>query len=491
MIRRFVPPWLGYLLAAALPQVQVAQQPVIDTLALRTHTGVLAHDSLEGRAAGSPGERAAAEYIAAQCRALGLSPAGDAFIQDVPLVEARILPETRLVVRTGHGERVFTFPDHVIPDLGTKQTLRGFRGPAAWVGADDSLVVSGGLGDLDLEGAVAVMIGRASDAAVDTLIARRAAGLMHVALSDETFALYRQSRGRSRLFHRDSTIPSSQLSSLPTAIVDITVARAILGGVDPAPQRLGGALSLDMAVEGRAMTSWNVGCVLPGSDPSRADTAIAFTAHLDHLGIGTPDASGDSIYNGFSDNAAGVAMLLAIAKARLGEPARPRHSWLFLFFGGEERGLLGSDYYVARPSWPLERIRAVINLDAGAPPAPPVTWRLAGVDSLGLGAIASDVAARHGWRVTMSPARANSDYYPFVRRGVPAVFIIPGPAAYEGLSDDSSNALRRRWDRYHQAGDEWRADFPYSGLARYAAFAYWLARALDPPTSRRDPGGKE
>ena len=59
------------------------------------------------------------------------------------------------------------------------------------------------------------------------------------------------------------------------------------------------------------------------------------------------------------------------------------------------------------------------------------------------------------------------------------MLIIPGAAPYEGLSEDSSAALRRRWDRYHQPSDEWAPDFPFAGMARYAEYAYLIARAVD------------
>jgi Zn-dependent M28 family amino/carboxypeptidase len=218
-------------------------------------------------------------------------------------------------------------------------------------------------------------------------------------------------------------------------------------------------------------------------DPKAKDTAIAFTAHYDHLGVGIPDARGDSIYNGFSDNAAGVAMLLAIGDALKRRVAgRPRHSILLLFFTGEEEGLLGSDYYVGHPLWPLARTRGVINLDAGAPPARPWTWRIAGGNANSwLGRLAQDVAADRGWSATTSAATPNSDYFPFHRSGVPAIFIVPGSAPYQGLTTDSSQALRRRWDHYHQSADEWAADFPFAGLGRYAEYAYLIGRALDAP----------
>jgi Zn-dependent M28 family amino/carboxypeptidase len=157
---------------------------------------------------------------------------------------------------------------------------------------------------------------------------------------------------------------------------------------------------------------------------------------------------------------------------------------IFLFLVGEERGLLGSDFYVARPLWPLDRTEAAINIDAGAPPGELTTWRLAGVDSTGLGRVALNVAREQSWSATTSPPRANSDYYPFVREGVPGVFIIPGSGPFEGLSADSSDALRKRWDHYHQPADHWSNDFPFAGLARYAEYGYLIARALDLNTTR-------
>jgi Zn-dependent M28 family amino/carboxypeptidase len=187
-----------------------------------------------------------------------------------------------------------------------------------------------------------------------------------------------------------------------------------------------------------------------------------------------PASGGDSIYNGFSDNAAGVAMLLAIARVFAGDPPGP--AVLFLFLTGEERGLLGASHAAAAPPVALDRIIALINLDAGAPPAPPISWRIAGGEGLALGRLAADVAARQGWTATLSAASPNSDYWPFLRRGVPAIFLIPG-AEWEGVTPAERDALRQRWDRYHRPDDEWAPDFPFPGLARYADFALRVGRA--------------
>ena len=338
-----------------------------------------------------------------------MRPAGLDYLQPVPLTEAHVMPGTQLLVRSTGSARTLRYPDHVVLDIGVRRALQGFSGSAVWIGTD-TLAAHESIASLDLEGRVGVMIGPTSPSVVAGLAARGAVGLIEIAVSERVFHLYRQSRGDRRLYHRERSVASSLLPTIPVAIVDNEAAGAILAGTGPwrglpaVPGPLRTSVELIVRVEERAVTSWNVACVLPGTEPTRSDTAVAFTAHLDHLGIGPPNTRGDSIYNGFSDNAAGVAMLLAIAEEALIRP--PRYSWLFLFFGAEEQGLLGSDYYVHRPPWGLDRIVAVINLDAGAPPASPVTWRLAGVDSTtGLGAHAVAVAKAHGWSVTTSRPR--------------------------------------------------------------------------------------
>jgi hypothetical protein len=484
------------LTVVLLASPALAQEGAVDTLAVKAHSYFLAHDLLQGRADGTPGARLAAAYIEAQCRTLGLRPVGGAYLQPIPLEEALVLQGTRLEASAPGGSVSFTYPADFTPNVGTRATLVDFAGPTVFVG-DPRRVAQGGLGDVELEGHVAVTLGLFRGAAADTLARRGAAGMVHLVGDEESYQLYVRSRGAARLYHADPAIRSSFIPQLPSIIAGPRLAQALMAGAvrgndrDVPPQPLAWTVAARLELRRTAAETANVACLLPGTVAGAADTAITFTAHYDHLGVGEPDADGDSLYNGFSDNAAGVAMLLAIAAAQGRENAAPlRYSVIFLFPGAEERGLLGSDYYAARPLWPLERTVAVINLDAGAPPAPPVSWRLAGVDdSTGLGALAVAVAQQRAWQVTTSPARPNSDYYPFAREGVPAVFIIPGPAPYEGLSSDSSKALRARWDNYHRPGDEWAEDFPFGGLARYAAFALAIARAVDAGGSRQPPPG--
>jgi hypothetical protein len=483
--------WLASVaVIAAVSAEAAAGQVQVDTLLIKASTFFLAHDLLQGRATGTAGADIAAAYIASECLALGLEPAGPSYTQAVPLEEATVGPGTGLLVRRAMRETRFSYPADFTPEIGTRSTLANFTGPAVFVGAASELHV-GSLEKLDLEGAVAVTAGaRVSPDMTRVLKQLGVVGVVYLLGDEASYELIRRSHGETQLYHADSTVRSSFLPAIPSVVAGPRLSYAVVSGTavergEPLPPGpLGRELSLKLDVRSRAFEGANVACLLPGSDPAANDTVIAFTAHYDHLGVGVPDSTGDTIYNGFSDNAAGVAMLLAIAKAAAQNPRGSlRHSALFLFLVGEERGLLGSDYYVSHPVWPLERTRAVINIDAGAPPGLLVSWQLAGVDSSGLGGLAVAVAADHGWTATTSPPRANSDYYPFVREGVPGVLVIPGPEPYEGLTADSSAALRRTWERYHQPADEWAADFPFIGLARYAEYGYLIAVAVDTSSS--------
>ena len=482
---------VSVLLLACAPQPRRSAAPIavlspIDTVAIRGYTRFLSDDALLGRGTGTREADIAALYIQSACAAIGFSPMSpNNYLQPVSLRRTSIAASgTSLSLKGPRGERTFDYRSGFLPNAGFDDAPR-FAGPAVFVGTSEN-IVSGQLRHLNLRGAVAVLAGSLLDSADDTLSQRGAAGLVQLTGDESQYLLYVRSRGDSRLRLDDSATRPSLATSMVSVVASPGLSREIMSGVaaGDGPRALADSIALQVGVEHAAVSSANVGCRLEGADPRARDTAIAFTAHYDHLGVGMPDARGDSIYNGFSDNAAGVAMLLAIGEVFTRRLARPRHTILLLFFTGEEQGLLGSDYYVAHPLWPLEKTRGVINLDAGAPPARPWSWRIAGKNTA-LSQLAQDVAASRGWTATTSAATPNSDYYPFARLNIPAIFIVPGTAPYQGLTADSSQALRRRWDRYHEPADEWFPDFPFAGLGRYAEYAYLIGRALDGPANGR------
>lgn len=474
-------------LAAALALMftcGTAHAQVIDTLALRAHTAVLAHDSMAGRGTGTPGARAAARYIAGELDRIGLRAPAPGFLQPVPLRAATFGNATSLVVRAGTRAERFTHGRDFAVVVGGRRSLRDASGNAVLVGSADQAVRAA---DTGIAGAAIVVLGTLGDHAGPLFRRWTAAGAQAVVLlipDDDAFRSYAE-QFASRPFYVDADVDEPHWQpDLPVVLAGRAVAEALLDAIalplamsdadafEPLPLRSSVDLSLDVSTS--EAEAHNVAGILEGSDPARRDEVVVFTAHYDHLGIG-PAEDGDSIYNGFSDNAAGVAMLLAIARAMHDAP--PARSVLFLFLTGEEKGLLGSAYYAAAPLVPLVRTVAAINLDAGAPPVPPVSWRFAGDTTTALSRTAARIAQARGWSVVRGPPRANSDHWPFSARGVPAIFVVPGPT-WENTSDAERDRLRERWDHYHRAADHWHAEFPFAGLARYAELAMLIGREI-------------
>jgi hypothetical protein len=379
------------------------------------------------------------------------------------------------------GSTEFHAGEHFSFAPGGAAAFRDFNGSALFAGT--ATLAGPALADAgSLEGRVVIVLGTLGNEAL-TLIpdwaSRGAAGVLLLVPDPGRFQALAQAYGPTRLAIAAQVDNPVWQPELPVLIAGPEISRAILAGAPLSPGALDGsrpfrALSLDRLItasvraELRELPAANIAARIPGHDPELRDEVVVYTAHYDHLGIGSPDQRGDSIYNGFSDNAAGTAMLLAIADALRRDP--PARSVLFLFFTGEERGLLGSTYYVSAPLVPLERTAAVINLDAGAPAAPPRNWKIAGGKTSTLGPLALRIASRYGWRAELTDASPNSDHWPFLRQGVPAIFLIPGQD-WEGVTRQQKEVLQHRWEHYHQPADEWHPDFPLQGLQRYAELA--------------------
>lgn len=476
--------------AALLFAGGAARAQQIDSLAIRGHTRFLADDLLAGRGTGTPGEHLAAAYIASQLERLGLEGLGPdgGYLLPIPLRAALIEDATSLTLdRDGRNASFASVRDFVV-NTGGAGAFRSFSGNL-WLAGPPQAALAALRAAGDVRGRVAVVTGALGAAAtelVPALVEGGAAGIVVLVADSAQYDLFVRSRGDRRFFVAADVGDPVWQPDLPVLLAGPGLTRAILDGAS-VPRALlegtGGSPALDLrrtvAFELRAtttgVTAANVGGVLRGSDPARHDELVVYTAHYDHLGISVPDARGDSVYNGFSDNAAGVGMLLAIAEALRAAP--PAASVAFLFFTGEERGLLGSSFAAAQPPFPLSQVKGLINLDAGAPPAPPVSWRIAGGTDSPLGARAVEVARRAGWSAEAAGASPNSDYWPFLARGVPAVFIIPG-GEWENVTAEQRDALRRRWDHYHKASDHWAEDFPFAGLTRYADYALRLGLEL-------------
>lgn len=218
-------------------------------------------------------------------------------------------------------------------------------------------------------------------------------------------------------------------------------------------------------------TVYNVIAYLPPRRGSTDSSLVGITAHLDHLGAGAPDATGDSIYNGFLDDAIGVAMVLEVAERSSRHPGE--RGLLIMVFNLEEQGLLGSQALLRDPlaRAVLRRLSLVVGVDAGSPAGEALDWELMGAQPTHPAALLADSLARaHGWTTRATAARGISDVYPFARAGIPILFPIPGPD-WRGNTRAGRDSAMAKFDHYHQPADAPRADYPMVGTWY---FAEWL-----------------
>lgn len=188
----------------------------------------------------------------------------------------------------------------------------------------------------------------------------------------------------------------------------------------------------------------NVVAILQGSDPVLRDEYVVFSAHMDHVGVGSPDANGDSIRNGADDDASGTATVMEIAEAMAALPVAPRRSMIFVLVSGEERGLWGSEHFANNAPVATDAMVANMNIDMVGR-----NWTdtivAIGKEHSDLGETLNRVNAAHP-EIGMTAIDDiwpderfyfRSDHYNFAVKGVPILFF------FNGTHED-----------YHRASDE-------------------------------------
>ena len=211
--------------------------------------------------------------------------------------------------------------------------------------------------------------------------------------------------------------------------------------------------------------SANVVAILPGT--SLKDEYVIYTAHWDHLGIGRP-VDGDSIYNGANDNASGVAALILLGRRFKELPERPKRSVVFLAVTGEESGLLGSQYYVSHPLFPLEKTAICLNFDSYGDKMRTSDVIISAAGHSETDRYVMDAAATQGRTVVLSTENAGggyyrSDHFNFAKVGVPVVLARSGN---KYIDPQAANAHREKYYKsanYHQPSDEYHDWWDVSG----------------------------
>jgi hypothetical protein len=226
----------------------------------------------------------------------------------------------------------------------------------------------------------------------------------------------------------------------------------------PMSQALGVEVTIVSGSTHERISSANVIGLLPGSDPKLKDEYIVYSTHLDHLGTGAP-VDGDAIYNGFYDNAFGVAVTIEIARALASLPVSPRRSILFVAVTGEERGLLGSDYFAQYPTVPSSSLVANVNIDMPLMLFPLNTIVGYGSEHSSLEGLTAAAAIKEGFEVTPDPYPdevyfIRSDQYSFVRQGIPAVYFAEGIGSSDPTVDGRAVQMDFEKNHYHKPSDD-------------------------------------
>jgi Zn-dependent M28 family amino/carboxypeptidase len=246
-------------------------------------------------------------------------------------------------------------------------------------------------------------------------------------------------------------------------------------GAHPPSFALATSVEIKATTQVRRFSSPEVIGLIPGTDASLRSEYIVLMGHLDHLGI-REDGRKDPIFNGALDNATGIATLLEVGRALKAQP--PRRSVLLIANTGEEKGLIGAQYFAAHPTVPIDRIVAGIDLDM-----PVLTYDFKDVVAYGgphstLDRIIARAAASMNIKVSSDwqPDQAifvRSDHYALVRAGIPAVMVQTGEA----------NGGKAAWEtymgkNYHQPSDDLTQPIRWEQGAKFAQLNYRIVRQL-------------
>ena len=485
------------------------------------HMNTLAHDDLRGRFTGSEAYARAAAYVAENFEEFGLTPAGErgGFYQRVPLRQSTLDAErSRLVLELGGVEEILApYVDYYLGanDLHADVAAAGgvvyagFAVTAPELGYDD-------FDGIDVRGKIVVAFSGAppsfphderayyssSRVKGENLRARGALGALWMRTPEleerHPFAKsvpnakipsmgWLDDAGGVQDAHQDDRLnarlsPAGAEKIFRGSPVSIDEVRAAIAAGTPESFPLPARVSARTVTSHANIECANVAAVLPGSDPVLGLEHLVLTAHLDHLGVGEP-VLGDSVRNGAYDNASGVAILLELARAFVRLDAPPARSILFLAVTGEERGLLGSDYFAHHPTVPAASLVANVNLDMVMMLQPLLDVTAFGAEHSSLLEPLEAAAASVGVAVTPDPYPeevifVRSDQYSFVRQGVPSLFLVSGMRNRDPNVDGKQRQLDWFSNVYHTPQDDMAQAFDFEAGGDFARLNFLLAHAV-------------
>ena len=492
-------------------------------------TRVLASDEFQGRAPGTPGEDKTIPYLVEQFKAAGLEPAGEngGWVQTVPMIHTQLKSPVSVSIAQGGQGVPLNFPDDVY--LGTVRPVDRVlieNAPMVFVGYGVTAPERGwdDFKGVDLRGKVAVMLvndpdfeatpgepvagkfggktmtyyGRwsykyeeaARRGAIAALVVHEtdAAGYPWTVVKSpagESYAIALPPDAPQPVLLQGWIQEGAAAALLKRAGYDYeTVKREARTG-EFRPIDLKANFSADIPVALTHITSHNVIGKLTGT--TYPDETVSYGGHWDAYGIGPPDAKGRTIRPGAADDALGLAAMLEDARLFASGP-RPQRTLVFAAWTGEERGLLGSEYYAEHPLFPMEKMVANLTFDT-------LQWNGAVKDAVLVGrgqssdmeALFTNAARAQGRYVTPEnhPERGlfyRADHFSFAKRGVPVLLDMALAGAYDMV--DGGRPAGERWldsftaTCYHQTCDSWSASWNLKGAIQEARLFYAIGSSL-------------
>jgi hypothetical protein len=497
----------GFLLLLSFVLHVPAQVPDVEQN-LRKHIAYLASAKLEGRRTGDPGATAAAKYVAGEYKKGGLRPGVKNFLQPFPYISG---------VELGAGNSLQVIPSDKAWEVGVNWMPLGYS-PNIDIPA--TAVVFAGFGitaaeanyddykSLDVKDKIVLIFDNTPDAGnphspfarfdihTKANIAKdKGAKAIILIAEDNDFKSDRLSRLSYDRTLGETAVPvvgimRSRAADLLGAKDDKAVGEIEKGLTAPAETRAVASVSGNVAIRinlvKKQVDAYNVIGILPGTDPQLKSEAIIIGAHYDHLGhggSGSLAANSTDIHYGADDNASGTSAVIELAR-HFAKEKKNKRTLIFMAFGGEEEGLLGSKYYVANPIWPLDKTIAMINLD--------MVGRL-NEEKLTVGGIGTASEFKNLVEAANKTILVKSDYT--FRVGTTTSSTSPGPDKFAlqlnedgfGPSDHSSFYGKKipvlflftgTHVDYHKPSDT--ADkVNYSGLLKVTGFAGILASLVD------------
>ena len=468
-----------------------------------SYTEALANDKMQGRDTGSPGYNAAADYVIQHFEKAGLAPAGTAgFRQPVAMRSLKLNPSSssfQLTRNTGAATLSWYRQVTVAVHPGMPQQLRAplyFVGDEAHIDpakAQGAVIVVMGAPRIRTAGSPAPMKipdGAAGTLSIDSLAGPEppiwpvpyaaAVSLLDAALTSRPMPgpnvaplAFRLNPEAADVFFEGSGFTYSQLKHLHDT------GKGVPNFVLP------GTLQIKLKLDETKLASDNIIAVLPGADPKISSEYVVLSAHLDGYGIGQPRHN-DSIYNGAFDDAAYVALLMELAQDLHESGTKLKRSLLFCIVTGEEKGLLGSRYFVAHPTVPKNQLVADLNLDQLRPIFPLHTLTVLALNQSSLGQTVQNVASKFDIHIQPDPEPERnllrrSDHFSFMQIGVPALNFVFGYA--KGSPEEK---IYRTWyaERYHSPADDLEQPWDPAAAAKFNRFYAALVSAVANAPSR-------